>query len=101
MDVDRKLDHLVGRDTLVLIFWMRNARIGQVVGGIELLSGHGWKGWIDNGKTLAHLLYEAMGMHHVRLFLDVAEILSLRTLVAQTLLVTMKHDVGLIRRHVT
>ncbi len=37
---------------------------------------------------------QPLGMHHVRLFLDEAEVFGLLTLVAQTLLMTMQYDIA-------
>ena len=94
VDVDAVAYHLVGGNALALIFYMRYARVGQVVRGVQLLGGHGGVGRIDDGPLVAHLLYEALGVEHVGLFLDVAEVLGLRALVAKALLVAVQHDVA-------
>ena len=93
MDIDRMANHLVGWNTLPLIFNMRYARVRQVVAGIQLSSCHWGIGRIDHNKPVSHLLDEPMGMYHIRLFLDMAEILCLRALVLQTLLIAVEHDV--------
>ena len=100
VDVDAELDHLVGRDALALVFGVRHAGVGQVERGINLRSGHRRIGRIDNDKVVAHCLYDAGGVHHIRLFLDVAEVLGLGALVAQALFVAVQHDVGGERREV-
>ena len=38
---------------------------------------------------------QTLGVHHVRLFLDIAEVLGLRAFVAQALFVGMQHDITL------
>ena len=38
-------------------------------------------------------LNEPLGVDHVRLFLDMAEVLGLRALVSKTLLVAVEHDI--------
>jgi len=82
MNVDGELDHVVGRYALALILRMGLAGVGQVEGGVELLGGHRRVGWVDNYKVVAHSLEDAVGMHHVGLLLDVAEVLGLGPLVA-------------------
>ena len=93
MDVDRELDHLVGGDALALILGVGQSRVWQVERGVKFLGGHRRVGGIDDDDPFAHLLQQTLGMHHVRLFLDVAEVLGLCPLVAQTLLMGVQHDV--------
>ena len=50
MDIDAELNHLVGWNTLALIFNMRYARIGQVERGIKFFGSHGRIGRIDDDK---------------------------------------------------
>ena len=94
MDVDRELDHLVGGDALALILGVGQSRVWQVERGVKFLGGHRRVGGIDDDDPFAHLLQQTLGMHHVRLFLDVAEVLGLCPLVAQTLLMGMQQDIG-------
>ena len=94
MDVDAVLDHVVGGYALPLVFQMRLAGVRQVERGIELLSSHRRVGWIDDDSPVADLLEQSAGMHHVRLLFDVAEVLGLGTLVAQTLFMAVEYDVG-------
>ena len=93
MDVHRVLDHVVGGDALALVFRMGLAGVGQVERGVELLGGHRRVGGIDDSVSSADALDQAMGVHHVRLFLDVPEVLGLSALVLQTFLVGVEHDV--------
>ena len=93
MDVDAELDHLVGWDALALVFRMGLTGVGKVEGGVELCGGHRGVGWIDNHLRATYLLQQSLGMHHVRLFLDVAEVLGLCTFVAETFLVAVEYDV--------
>ena len=93
MDVDGVTYHLVGGYALVLVFRVRQARVGQVEGGVELLGGHGGIGRIDDGIDIAHTLQEALCVHLVGLLFDVAEVLGFGTFGAQALLVGVEHDV--------
>jgi len=93
VDVDRVFDHVVGRYALALVFWMWLTRIGQIKGGIEFLGSHRRVGGIDDNILVADGLQEALGVDHVRLFLDVTEILCLGAFVAQALFVAVEHDV--------
>ena len=56
MDVDGELDHIVGRNALVLIFNMRYARVRQVERSIQLLGSHGRIGRIDHNIIVTHFL---------------------------------------------
>ena len=97
VDVDRELDHVVGGDALAPVLGVGLARVGQVEGGVELLGGHRGIGRVDyhsRGTGAAFEgLYESLGVHHVRLLLDVAEVLGLCPFVAQTLFVAVEDDV--------
>ena len=77
MDVHGVTDHVVGGDALAFVFRMRLTGVGQVVGSIDLLSGHRGIGRIDHDEASIDLLQQALGMHHIRLLLDVSEILCL------------------------
>ena len=93
MDIDTVLDHVVGGDALALVFGVGLARIGQVEGGIEFRGGHRGIGRINDHVTAIYTLQQTGGMHHVRLLLDMAEVLGLRTFVLQTFFVAVEYDV--------
>lgn len=93
MDVDGVFDHLIRRNPLVFVFRMRLARVGQIKRGIQFFGCHGRIGRIDNSIFVADGLNEALGVHHVRLFFDVPEILGLFPLVSKTVFVAMEHDI--------
>ena len=65
MDVHRELYHLVCRYALALVLGVRQARVGQVEGGVELLGGHGRVGRIDHYGVVAHVLQQTRGVHLV------------------------------------
>ena len=69
------------------------ARVGQVERRVKFLGGHGRIGRIDHHTGILNWLDEPSGMHHVRLLLNVAEVLGLGTLVAEALLMAVQHDV--------
>ena len=93
MNVDTKLDHVVGRDTFAFIFRMGLARIRQIIRGIQFGGCHRRIGWVHHHELSIHALQQPLGMHHIRLFLDVPEVLGLCSFVFQTFLMRMKHDV--------
>ena len=93
MDVDAELDHLVGWDALALVFRMGLTGVGKVEGGVELCGGHRGEGRIDDGRPATYFLQEALGVEHIRLLLDVAEVLCLGTFVTETFLVAVEHDI--------
>ena len=93
MDVDAELNHVVGGNALTLVLGVRLTGVGQVERGIELLGSHRRVGGIDDNVAVGNTLKDALGVHHVRLLLDVTEVLSLCPLVAQTLFVAVQHDV--------
>ena len=94
MDVHAMLDHVVGRDALALVFGMGLTGIGQVEGGIEFFRRHWRVGWVDDDVSTIDTLNQPLCVHHVRLLLDMAEVLGLRALVLQALLVAVQYDVG-------
>ena len=96
VDIDTVLDHLVGRDALPLVFRMWLTGIGQVEGGIQFVRRHRRIGWVDDGVVSVDTLYQSLRMNHVRLLLDMSEVLRLFALVTQTLLMAMQHDVLLV-----
>ena len=77
MDVDGVLDHLIGGNALVLVLGMGQTRIWQVERSIQFLCVHRRVGWIDNDIAATHLLNQSMRMHHIGLFLNMAEVLCL------------------------
>ena len=101
VDVDGVLDHVVSGYALTPVLGMGLAGVGQVEGGVELGGGHRGVWGIDHnegctiyGFTIYYLLQEPTGVHHVRLLLDVAEVLGLCAFVAQAFLVAVQHDVA-------
>ncbi len=94
VDIDRMLDHVVGRNALAFVFRVGQTGVGQVEGGIDFLGRHGRIGRIDDDKTAVDFLQQATGLHLVGLLFDVPEVLGLRLLVAQAFFVRMQHDVG-------
>ena len=93
MDVDRELDHLVGRYHLALVLGMRQPGVREVKRGIELFGGHGRIGRVDHGIACAHRLQQPPGVHLVGFFLDVPEVFGLCALAFQTCLMAVEHDV--------
>ena len=113
VDVDGELDHVEGGYALAFVFGVGLARVGQVEGGVNLGGGHRGVGGIDYYVVFtifdfrfsifdfrltiydfcAYLLQDAVGVHHVGLLLDVAEVLGLGALVAEALLVAVEDDV--------
>ena len=93
MDVDGVLDHVVGGDALALVFRMGLARVRQVERGVDLLRGHRRVGRVNDDISAVDTLQQPLGVHHVGLLLDMAEVLGLGPFVAQTLLVAVEHDI--------
>ena len=103
MDVDAVLDHVVGRYPLALVFGVGLAGVGQVEGGVQFLRGHRRVRRVDDdggpsGEPLSTEafkgLQKAVGVHHVRLLLNVAEVFGLVTLVAEAFFVAVEDYVG-------
>ena len=93
MNVDTKLDHVVGRDTFAFIFGMGLAGIRQIIRSIQLGGCHRRIGWVHHHELSIHALQQPLGMHHIRLFFNMPEVLGLRPFVFQTFFMGMKHDV--------
>lgn len=93
VDVDRKLDHLVGRDALVLVFGVGQPGVGQIVGGVEFFGGHRRIGRIDHGILPVDFLNQSVSVDAVGLFLDMTEIVGLCLLVLHTFCVAMEYNV--------
>ena len=93
MDVHAVLDHVVGRDALAFVLGVRLTRVGKVEGRVELFGGHRRIGRVNDHIATANGLEQTLGVHHVRLLLDMTEVLGLGAFVAQTLLVAVKHNV--------
>lgn len=102
MHVDRVLDHLIGGYGAALaIFRMRQPRVRQVEGGIDLRLAHGRKGRIHHQQTVARGLEQATGLHAVGLGLDGFEILGVKLAVGGALFVGVERvvlPVGVFRR---
>ena len=94
VDVDGELNHVVGRDAFALVLGVRQARVGQVVGVVQLGLAHGRIGRVDHHRRLACGLQDARGGIFVALLLDVAEVGRLLLLVGQALLVRVEADVA-------
>jgi hypothetical protein len=56
MDIDTKLDHVIGRDTLSFIFRMGLAGIRQIIRSIQLGGCHRRIGWVYHYKLPIHTL---------------------------------------------
>ena len=65
MDIHREFDHLVCRNRLALVFWMRQASVWQVKCRVEFLCSHGRIRRIDHHGLLTHILQQSVGVHHV------------------------------------
>ena len=72
---------------------MRQTGVGEVEGSIELIGCHGWIGRIDHRIYPIHLLQQALRMVFVRLLFNMSVVLGLRSLVTQTLLMGVQHDI--------
>ena len=93
MNVYREFNHIVGRNALALIFWVRLTCVRQIERCVELLGSHRRVGRIHHYVTPVNSLYQSLCVHHVRLLFNVLEVLSLCTFVSQTLLMTVQHNV--------
>ena len=93
VQIDRELNHLVSRYALALVLGMWQTGIRQVERAVEFVRGHRRIRRIDNGILVVYSLQQTLCVHLVRLLFDVPEIVCLRLLVAQTLLVAVQHDV--------
>ena len=87
MDIDRMLDHLESRYHLSPVLRMGQAGIREVEGGIYLGLAHRREGRIDYDDLSTDMLQNPIGVHPVRFFLDMAEVLRLFELVAQAFFV--------------
>ena len=93
MDIYRELYHLVCRNRLALVFGMRQTGVRQVKRGIKFLGSHRRIRRIDHNSVSAYILQQSVGVHHVRLLLDMPEVVSLFLLVLQTFLMAVQKDV--------
>ena len=93
MDVHRELNHVVSRNSLTLVLWVRLTSIWQVERCIQLLRSHRRVGWIYHHVTPVNTLQQSLCVHHVRLLLNILEVLSLSLLVLHALLVRVQHYV--------
>ena len=94
MHAHRVPDHLIGGNALALITGVGQAGIGQVKGGVNLLSGHGWIGAVDLDGNVASGLPHIVTVPQVTLHLDSFEILCLGLFGLYAFLVRKKHYVG-------
>ena len=97
VNVHRELDHLVRRNTFVLVFGMRQACVGQVERQVQFSLAHRRIRWIDYYYLFAGLLIDACGLVLVRFLFDVPEVFCLLPFVFQTVLVRMKLQVAFLR----
>ena len=93
MQIHRELNHLVSRNALALVFWMRQTRIRQVERAVEFIGSHRRIHRIHHCILAIDTLNQTLGLHSVRLLLDMTKVFSLSLFVAQTLLMTMKHNI--------
>ena len=93
MDVDRELDHLVGRNALVLVFRMGKSGVGKVERSIQLFSSHRRVGGIDHRIYTINFLKQPLGVPLVGFLLNMPEVLGLCLLVSKAFFVAMKDDV--------
>ena len=89
--------HLIGGDALALVFGVRQTRVGQVEGMVELLRGHGGIGWSHYDVLLSHLLDECLGVQLIALLLNMAEVFGLFLQVGKTVFVTVERNGILLR----
>ena len=95
MDVDRKLNHVIRRNPLSLVFGMGQTGIGQVEGMIQFGFCHGRIRRVNHHCTLPHTLKDAAGFVLVTLLLDMTEVCSLIALVLQAHFVCIEQNVFL------
>ena len=65
MEIDRELDHLVGRYCLALVFGMRQTRVGQVISLVHLFRCQRRIGRIDDSELAVDSLQQSLGVHLV------------------------------------
>ena len=99
MQIDRELYHVVCRNALALVLRMRQSRIRKIKRMIKLLGCHRWIRRIYNSIFAVNSLQQTLRMHLIRLFLYMTKVVCLCLFVAQTLFMTVQHNV--VRRYST
>ena len=93
VQIHRELYHIESRNALAFILRMRQTRVRKVERAVELFGRHRRIRRIDNGIMIINSLQQTLGVHLVRFFFDVTEVVGLGFLVAQAFLMTVKNDV--------
>lgn len=94
MDIYRKLNHIVCRNSLAFVFGMRQTGVGQIVRMIEFSFRQGWVRRIDNNSHTIYFLCNTGSSIFITLFFNVAEIGSLLLLVFQTFSMRKETDIS-------
>ena len=81
MYVHREFNHLVSRNTLSLVFWVRQTSVRKSMRLVELFCCHGGEWRVYDNVLIANLLQDSLCTESVRLLLDMPYVLRLRTLV--------------------
>ena len=93
MDVDRELDHLVGRYCFAPIFGMWQPGVREVESGIEFFCRKCGVGRIHHGILPIDRLKKPLSMDFIRFLFDMAIVFCFRFFIVQALFVRMKHNV--------
>ena len=93
VEVDRELDHVIGRYALALVLRVRQPGVWEVERAVQFLLCHGRVGRIDHREPAVHPLDDALCLQLVALLLNVAEVLGLLPLVVQALFVGVQQQV--------
>ena len=93
MNINRELDHLISRNTLTLIFRVWKACVRHIKRTVEFFCSHRRIRRIHNSVLPVHTLQQTLRMHLVRLFLDMAEVISLSLTVYETFFMAIKNNV--------
>ena len=95
VDVDRELDHFIGRNPLVFVFRMRKTGVRQVERHVQLSLRHGRIRRIGYHRLLSYLLKDAGCCIAVGFFLDMPEVLCLFSLILQAFFMRIECQVAL------
>ena len=95
VDVDRELDHFIGRNPLVFVFRMRKTGVRKVERHVQLSLRHGRIRRIGYHRLLSYLLKDASCRIAVGFFLDVSEVLCLLFLILQAFFMRIECQVAL------
>ena len=100
VEVYRKLNHIIRRDAFSFVFWVGQARVGQVERTVQFALRQGRIRRVDHHRPAACLLPDTCRFVFVRFFLDVAEVLCLLALVGKAFFVREEAHVGFRRAEV-